>query len=123
LGAGDHLDQARLAGAVVAADRQHLAAKHVEVDLAHRRDRAIALADPAQRQDRRGGTAHLRNCFTFSLSTSTASVNRYGPLVMESFGCFFTTIASTASTACLPICSNGIDTVARKVESGSAMRA
>jgi hypothetical protein len=48
LRSGDDLDQARLAGAVVAADGHDLAGMDVEIDLAHGDDRSIILADPAQ---------------------------------------------------------------------------
>ena len=37
-------------------------------------------------------------------------------------GFFCTTMVSIASTAALPICSNGIATVASTVDCGSAMR-
>jgi len=53
LGAGNDLDQARFAGTVVAANRQHLAAEDIEIDIPYGDDRTIALADPAQGQDRR----------------------------------------------------------------------
>ena len=42
---GDALDQRRLAGAVVADERHHLARAHLEVDVGERVDRAEALAD------------------------------------------------------------------------------
>jgi hypothetical protein len=50
--AGDALDQRRLAGAVVADERHHLAGGDVEVDLVERLDGAEALRDPPELQDR-----------------------------------------------------------------------
>jgi len=46
-GAGQHLAQRRLAGAVVADQPQHLAAAQGQVDILERLDRAVALADAA----------------------------------------------------------------------------
>ena len=50
--AGDALDQGRLAGAVVADERHHLTGTDLEVDLAERLDRAEALRDPVELQER-----------------------------------------------------------------------
>ena len=49
---GDALDQRRLPGAVVADERHHLAGGDVEVDLVERLNRAEALGDSAQLEDR-----------------------------------------------------------------------
>ena len=49
----DDADQRRLAGAVVAADRDDLAGFDVEVDAAQRLDRAVALADADEAKQRR----------------------------------------------------------------------
>jgi hypothetical protein len=60
------LDERRLAGAVVAQQREHLATAHVEVDVLERRDDAEALAGSAHRQHRlalggaRGGCCDRR---------------------------------------------------------------
>src|SRR5262249_6489800 len=51
-GARDRLDQRRLAGAVVADEREHLAGVDVEVDPGERVDRTEALAHAAQAQQR-----------------------------------------------------------------------
>ena len=50
--AGDHLDQRRLAGAVVADEGDDLAGTNLEVDVLQRLDRAEALADALQREQR-----------------------------------------------------------------------
>ena len=49
-GPGQGLDQGRLAGAVVADDRQHLAREQVEVDAVEADDLAEGLDQPARRQ-------------------------------------------------------------------------
>ena len=54
--AGDRLDQRRLAGAVVADERHHLALAHLEVDVAQRLDGAERLRDPAELECR--GVGH-----------------------------------------------------------------
>ena len=46
----------------------------------------------------------------------------YGPLTTLSLGIFLTTILSSASTACCPIDSNGMATVAVNRLAGSLMR-
>jgi len=48
--AGDDLDQRRLAGAVLAEQRMHLAGVHVEVDVAQHPDAGEGLRDAAERQ-------------------------------------------------------------------------
>ena len=48
--AGENLDQRRLAGAVVADQRDDLAGMHVEFDVGQRRHRAEMLGDAAQAQ-------------------------------------------------------------------------
>ena len=48
VGARDALDQRRLAGAVVADERHHLAGAHLEVDVGQRLDRAEGLGDAAE---------------------------------------------------------------------------
>ena len=53
--AADALDQRRLAGAVVAEQREHLAAPNVEVDAVERGDGAEALRRAADRERRSGG--------------------------------------------------------------------
>ena len=53
--AGDALDQRRLAGAVVAHERHHLAGAHLEVDVGQRIDRTEALADSTRLERRRRG--------------------------------------------------------------------
>lgn len=61
-------------------------AKDVDADLG-------LLAGQALRRHEAGkGSNQLRNCFTLPWSTSVASMKRYGPAVIEAFGCFFTTI-------------------------------
>ena len=52
--AREDLHQRRLAGAVVADQRHHLAGMHVELDVGQRRDRAEMLRDAAEAQDRLG---------------------------------------------------------------------
>ena len=52
---GDDLDQRRLAGAVVAEERHHLAGGHGEGHSAQRLDRAEALADLGELEERQGG--------------------------------------------------------------------
>ena len=52
LGAGDDLDQRRLAGPVVAQQRRDLAGMDVEADALQRGDRAVALGDISDRQER-----------------------------------------------------------------------
>ena len=49
--ARDRLDQRRLAGAVVADERRHLAAVHVEVDVGECLDRAEGLRDVAELEE------------------------------------------------------------------------
>ena len=49
--ARDRLDQRRLAGAVVADERRHLAAVHVEVDVRQCLDRAEGLGDVAELEE------------------------------------------------------------------------
>ena len=51
---GDALDQRRLAGAVITDERHHLAGANLEVDLRERLDRAEALRDPPQLEERSG---------------------------------------------------------------------
>ena len=53
--AGEHLDQRRLARAVVADERDDLAGMDVEVDVGQRRDGAEVLADAAQAEDQLAG--------------------------------------------------------------------
>ena len=53
--AGDALDQRRLAGAVVADERHHLACSHLEVDVGERLDRAEVLRHSAELEERFGG--------------------------------------------------------------------
>ena len=48
---GDALDQRRLAGAVVADERHHLAVAHLEVDVGQRLHRAERLGDAAELED------------------------------------------------------------------------
>ena len=50
--AGDALDQRRLAGAVVADERHHLAGAHLEVDVGERLDRAEVLRHSAKLEER-----------------------------------------------------------------------
>ena len=57
--AGDDLDQRRLAGAVVAEERDDLAAIDVEADAAQRLDRAEMLGDAVEPEQRRGNTVRL----------------------------------------------------------------
>ncbi len=52
---GDALDQRRLAGAVVADERHHLAGSHLEVDVGERLDGAEALRQVADLEQRCGG--------------------------------------------------------------------
>ena len=59
--AGQHLDQRRLAGAVLAHQGVDLAGEEPEVDVVERRDAGERLADPRHRQDRRG-SAIVRPC-------------------------------------------------------------
>ena len=59
-GAGQRLDQGRLAGAVVADDRQHLAGEQVDVDTVEPDDLAEGLDQPAGRQDGRAGIGQHR---------------------------------------------------------------
>src|SRR4029077_10037755 len=49
---GDALDQRRLAGAVVADERHHLAGADLEVDVAQRLDGAEGLGDAAKLEER-----------------------------------------------------------------------
>ena len=51
---GDRLDRHRLAGAVVAGQRRHLARRDVEPDARQRLHGAEPLGHPAKRQQRRG---------------------------------------------------------------------
>ena len=51
--AGQQLDQRGLAGAVLAQQRQDLAAEHVQADLVHRLRAAETLADRLEAQQRR----------------------------------------------------------------------
>ena len=55
--AGDDLDQRRLAGAVVAEQRHHLAAPHLEADAAQRLDRPEMFRDSVELEQRRPGAA------------------------------------------------------------------
>ena len=52
--AGEHLDERRLAGAVLAHQRVHLAREEPEVDVGQRLDAGELLADPGHPQDRVG---------------------------------------------------------------------
>ena len=54
---GDTLDQRRLAGAVVADERHHLACPHLEVDIGERMHRAEVLRYPAKLEQRAVGRA------------------------------------------------------------------
>ena len=58
MNAGDALHQRRLAGAVVAQQRQHLAAVGLQADAFQRMHRAEALLRVANGEDRSGGRAH-----------------------------------------------------------------
>ena len=53
-----HLDQCRLAGAVVADQTEHLAAPEAEVDAVQRDDRAEPLLDPLGADRIHGGRCH-----------------------------------------------------------------
>ena len=57
MGAGEDLDEGRLAGAVVADDRHDLAAGYGEIDIGNRRHRAEALGNAPRFDDGRG---HVR---------------------------------------------------------------
>ena len=76
------LDQRRLAGAVVAEQRHHLASEDVEVDVFERRDRAEALARTAHAQHRAAAHACLAACATrtrcsmWPRSTSASTATR-----------------------------------------------
>ena len=54
-GSGQHLDQGRLAGAVVADDAQYLVGLEVEIGVVEGDDAAESLDDIARLQDRLGG--------------------------------------------------------------------
>src|SRR3546814_19194700 len=55
IGAGQHLDERRLAGTVVAQHADHLARIEVDGDVVDRLDAAEALADAARTEERRVG--------------------------------------------------------------------
>ena len=56
--AGQHLDEGGFAGAIVAEQRQHLAALDVEIDAIERRHGAELLADPARGEQSRHAGPH-----------------------------------------------------------------
>jgi hypothetical protein len=103
--ARDDADQRRLAGAVVAADREDFTRRDLEVDAPQCFDRAVALADAGQSKQRRqgrSGGAYFSIWSTFDASTSTASIQRYGPLTAWFFGTFLTTMSFIFATAVRP---------------------
>jgi hypothetical protein len=62
LGSGNGLDQGRLAGAVVADQADDLAAVDLEVDVLERLDRAEALREALQREERLRPRVGSRGC-------------------------------------------------------------
>src|SRR5690606_32132984 len=72
LAAGDDLDEGRLAGAVVAEERHHLAARNVEGDAAERFDGAEALGDVVEPEKRFFAHAALAS---FTVGRPDASAN------------------------------------------------
>ena len=63
IGTRQDLDQRRLAGAVLADQRQHLARRKLQIDRVQRDDAREALGDLAHREDRRAfvGFAHAHS--------------------------------------------------------------
>ncbi len=59
VGAGQHLDQGGLAGAVLAEQAVHLAGRDVEVDAVQRADAGELLDDAPHREQRRHGSSHI----------------------------------------------------------------
>ena len=88
--AADALDQRRLARAVVAEQRQHLAAVQLEVDAVEREDRAEALGGAAHGERRRASEARSR-------------AGRLAAPGTGSRACRGTTSSSTASTMTTPM--------------------
>ena len=76
--AGENLDEARLAGAVVAEDARHLARVHVHRDVAEGNDVAVVLRDPFGFEEVR--RVHLALCARLRMTVfSSTAANRIAP--------------------------------------------
>ena len=79
MGAGEDLDEARLAGAVVAEDARHFAGVHVRRDVVQRDDVSVELRDPVRLEQVRA-VVHLALCARWRTSRlSMTAANRIPP--------------------------------------------